>query len=317
MKLKRILIFAVLSAALILTGCQTAKTNTDGKPADTDAAAATEAQTETAAATTDASTAATTAQTTATATTAETTKATAATTTAAPEVLLPLTENTSGKVQIQTVSGSSSYLYNSYIITSAEGETVIVDPTEMPGKDVIDLSPAAIVNTHAHPDHNDQAFSDSYDCQKIPFVSGDINTEDFHIYTVASSHMRDTISDKPDNFIIVFEVDGLRIAHMGDIGQKTLTGEQLEAIGPIDIAFMQFENQYSLMNLKNMKGFNLIEQLNPKIIIPTHYSDQDVAVFDEKYGGVTEFENVLAISKDDLPENALNVYKITNTHYYG
>ncbi len=236
---------------------------------------------------------------------------------AAPEVLLPLTENTSGKVQIQTVSGSSSYLYNSYIITSAEGETVIVDPTEMPGKDVIDLSPAAIVNTHAHPDHNDQAFSDSYDCQKIPFVAGDINTEDFHIYTVASSHMRDTISDKPDNFIIVFEVDGLRIAHMGDIGQKTLTDEQLEAIGPIDIAFMQFENQYSLMNLKNMKGFNLIEQLNPKIIIPTHYSDQDVAVFDEKYGGVTEFENVLTISKDDLPEKALNVYKITNTHYYG
>ena len=311
MKGKRILISAVLSAALILTGCQSAKTSADGTPAETDAATATEAQTETAAAATTA------AATTTAATTAETTKATAATTTAAPEILLPLTENTSGKIQIQTVSGSSSYLYNSYIITSAEGETVIVDPTEMPGKDVVDLSPAAIVNTHGHSDHNDQNFSDSYDCQKIPFVAGDISTEDFHIYTVASAHMGDTILDKPDNFIVVFEVDGLRIAHMGDVGQKTLTEEQLEAIGPIDIAFMQFENPYSLMNMKNMKGFNLIEQLNPKIIIPTHYSDQDVAVFDEKYGGVTEFENVLAISAEDLPENALNVYKITNTHYYG
>jgi glyoxylase-like metal-dependent hydrolase (beta-lactamase superfamily II) len=54
-----------------------------------------------------------------------------------------------------------TYKYNSYIITSAEGETVIVDPTEMPGKDVIDLNPAAIVNTHAHGDHNDLADSDS------------------------------------------------------------------------------------------------------------------------------------------------------------
>ena len=129
--------------------------------------------------------------------------------------------------------------------------------------------------------------------------------------------MGDSIGENPDNYILVIEVDGLRIAHMGDVGQKTLTEEQLAAIGPIDIAFSQFDNSASMMNLKNMKGFNLIEQLNPKIVIPTHYADTDIPVFEERYGGMTEFDNVMTISAEDLPENTLNVYHITNTHLYG
>jgi len=95
-----------------------------------------------------------------------------------------------------------------------------------------------------------------------------------------------------------------------------LTDEQLSAIGKIDIAFMQFENGYSDMSLKNEKGFNLIEQLNPTIIIPTHFTDAAIPVLTEKYGAISEFENVLDISREDLPENALNVYQITNTHKY-
>ena len=309
--MKRILVAAILGAAFILGGCRMTAANTDGT-SDEAAVAGTEVRTDntTAAAVTEA------ALTTAAATTAAT-EATTAATTAEPEITLPLTENTSGKVQIQTVSNSTFILYNSYIITSAEGETIIVDPTEMPAKDLVDLNPAAIVNTQSAHDHNDQDFSDSYDCQKLPYVAGEINTDDFHIYTVASSHMGNTISEKPDNYILVIEVDGLRIAHMGDVGQKTLTEEQLEAIGPIDIAFTQFDNSASMMNLKNMKGFNLIEQLNPKIIIPTHYADADIPVFDERYGGMTEFDNVMTVSAEDLPGDTLNVYHITNTHFYG
>lgn len=249
--------------------------------------------------------------------TAETTAAeTTAAVTPAVELVLPLTENTSGKVMIQTVSGSLSYKYNSYIITSAEGESVVVDPTSMPRIDVVDINPAAIISTHAHDDHVSIKFNESYDCPKILYTEDDINTRDFHIYTIPSSHADDKILDDATNYIAVFEVDGLRIAHMGDIGQTSLTEEQIAAIGEIDIAFMQFENSYSDMSLDNAKGFTLIEQLNPKIIIPTHYTDAATAVLTDKYGAITEFENVLTISKDELPDNTRNVYHITNTHKY-
>lgn len=216
---------------------------------------------------------------------------------------------------IQTVSKSTTYLYNSYIISSINGENVVVDPTQMPRKEDVDINPLAIVSTHSHPDHTDSIWTGWY--KNVPtlfYAEGELDTNDFHIYSVLSSHSNDEIGTS--NVIMVFEVDGFRIAHMGDIGQTSLTKDQLTALGDIDIAFMQFENSYSLMSLKNEKGFKLIEQLNPKVIIPTHFSDAVLPVLEEKYGKITEFENSLEISKEDLPDTTLNVYRILNTHKY-
>jgi L-ascorbate metabolism protein UlaG (beta-lactamase superfamily) len=172
------------------------------------------------------------------------------------------------------------------------------------------------VNTHNHPDHINPPFSKSYDCQKLEYVKGEIKTNDFNIYSILSSHNSDDIKEPASNVLIVFEVDGLRIVHMGDIGQTKLTDEQMADLGEIDIAFMQFDNSYSKMDMKNMKGFNLIEQLNPKIIIPTHYNKDCLTELETRYGAITEVENVLEISKEELPEDTMNVYHITNTHKY-
>jgi len=103
-----------------------------------------------------------------------------------PQLVLPIVGNTTGKVQIQTVSGSTAYPFNSYVITSAEGETVIVDPTEMPPRTLVELNPAAIVSTHGHMDHVDTKYTPTYECQKISYTKADIKTPGFHIYSVLS-----------------------------------------------------------------------------------------------------------------------------------
>lgn len=230
------------------------------------------------------------------------------------ELVLPVVINNTGKTLIQTVSNNRQYLYNSYIISSANGENVIVDPTQMPSVDVVDLQPAAIVSTHSHDDHVDPKFTEKYDCPKLLYEKGEVKTNDFTIESILSSHSDDTITEESDNKIIIFEVDGLRIAHMGDIGQTFLTDDQLEKLGQIDIAFMQFENSYSSMTRSNEKGFNIIEQLNPVIIIPTHYLE--LSILEKRYGAITKCENILEISKEDLPEGHLNVYQILNKHIY-
>ncbi len=232
------------------------------------------------------------------------------------DLVLPVTENTSGKVQIQTVSASPGYPFNSYLITSTNGEMVVVDPTFMPSKKVIDLKPAAIISTHDHMDHTDKIFTNANDCPNIMYTVTDMNTNDFHIYTIASSHSGDTFDDNSGNIIVVFEVDGLRIAHFGDCGQTALTDEQLEKIGSIDIAFMQFENSYSDMSVQNQKGFNILKQVNPTIVIPTHCADAGFKEIDDNYGGLTKVENIFEISKEDLPQDQLHFYQITNTHKY-
>ena len=101
---------------------------------------------------------------------------------------------------------------------------------------------------------------------------------------------------------------------MGDIRETKLTDEQLKELGHIDIAFMQFENSYSDMSLENEKGFKLIEQLNPSVVIPTHYTDAAFPVIEKKYGKITEYNNILDISKEDLPQKPLTFYHILNTH---
>lgn len=233
---------------------------------------------------------------------------------AKPVPVLPLATNTTGKVQIQTVSGSETYPFNSYVITSIEGETVIVDPTSMPARSVVELNPVLIASTHGHPDHVDTPWTATYDCKKISYFQTDLKTRDFRVYSILSSHSGNTPGNT--NVIMVFEVNGLRIAHMGDIGQDSLTKEQLKALGKIDIAFMQFENSYSTMTLANAKGFKLIEQLAPTVIIPTHYSDADLPEFEKRYGKITDFTNVLAVSRADLPAKPMTVWRILNTHKY-
>lgn len=232
--------------------------------------------------------------------------------------VLPLTENTSGKVQIQTVSSSSTYPYTSYIITSANGESIVLDPTSMPPKEVIDLLPAAIISTHAHSDHTDSSFTNTYDCPHFTAEVTTLDTKDFKIATLASSHQNDTIDQFPSNTITLLEVDGIRIAHMGDIGQSTFTEEQLTILGHIDIAFMQFHNDgnSSGLGLTPEKSFKLMEQLKPTIIIPTHYTEDFLPDLEQKYGEIQEFDNVLTISKDDLLATSVNMYRILNTHVY-
>lgn len=230
-------------------------------------------------------------------------------------LVLPVLTNDTGKVMIQTVSSSITYPTTSFIITSVNGEKIVVDGTEMPKKAILDINPAAIISTHDHPDHNDAVFVKSNpNAQVLKYKEGEIQTNDFHIYSVKASHKGDVITGT--NYIMVIEVDGLRIAHMGDIGQTEMTKEQLEAMGEIDIAFMQFDNSYSDMNMENMKGFHLIEQVNPKIIIPTHYTAEDITKLSELYGDVKEVENLIEISKEDLPAETLKVYHVTNTLRY-
>ncbi|MHB8129879.1 MAG: MBL fold metallo-hydrolase [Mobilitalea sp.] len=232
------------------------------------------------------------------------------------DLILPVTGNDTGKVLIQTVNRNTSYPFTSYIITSINGESVVVDPTQMPAKEIVDINPAAILGTHSHPDHTDSVFTKTYDVPKILFEKGEIQTKDYRIYSILSSHSNDTIAESNKNVIIVFEVDGLRIAHMGDVGQTKLTDEQLTELGEIDIAFMQFENSYSSMTLDNAKGFTMIEQLNPKIVIPTHFTEKALPVLEEKYGALTEYENILEISKEELPDSNMNIYRISNNHKY-
>ncbi len=239
-------------------------------------------------------------------------------TTETSQLILPVVGNDTGKVLIQTVTGSVVNPYLGCMITSSNGESIILNPHTMPTRDVIELNPVAILQMRSQDEYRDPAFIDAYpDVPKILNEEGEITTNDFHIYSVQSSFLGNEINDNSGSVVMVIEVDGLRIAHFGDIGQDELTQDQLDRIGKIDIAFMPFDNVHSGMTLENEKGFNLASQLNSKIVIPTRYTpDTANPLLEEKYGDITTYENIFEVSTEELPEDTLNIIEITNTHKY-
>ena len=69
--------------------------------------------------------------------------------------------------------------------------------------------------------------------------------------------------------IHLIEADGLRVAHMGDIGAP-LTGEQLSKLYDLDAMMI---TAGSCTALPSQEVFRLAEELFPKVLIPMHYRD--------------------------------------------
>lgn len=158
---------------------------------------------------------------------------------------------------------------------SPEGIRVLMD---IANPSLLSSPPTAkdlLVTTHSHPDHYLSSFVNSFPGQQLKIKTGILQTDDMKITGIASSHTasNEFLPEGGSNYIYLIETGGLRIVHFGDIGQDKLTAEQLSILGEVDIAITQFSNSYSAMNIENRKGFNLMDQVKPKLIIPTHIDE--------------------------------------------
>ena len=105
----------------------------------------------------------------------------------------------------------------------------------------------------------------------------------------------------------------MRIAHLGDIGQKSFSEEQLRALGEIDIAITQINNPYSDMNAENRKGIRLMEQLQPRLIIPTHSNLDTIKLALLQWDGYYTESSSLKVCKSDLGEDVTKILLIGDT----
>ena len=55
---------------------------------------------------------------------------------------------------------------------------------------------------------------------------------------MASEHDQVAGTQRGPNTIFVFDLDGIRVAHFGDFGQRSLRPEQASAIERVDLAFV-------------------------------------------------------------------------------
>jgi L-ascorbate metabolism protein UlaG (beta-lactamase superfamily) len=171
-------------------------------------------------------------------------------------------------------------------ITSSKGTNIVIDPHA-----IIDYMPIRavrahlILSTHFHNDHTQYDIVENHK-EKIPkwpkpkVVEGlkrdkgrvtwnkiDMTFRDFHIRSVGTYHDNESGMKRGLNSVFILEVDGIRIAHLGDLGHL-LTKNQIKAIGPVDVLLIPVGGIYTI---NGEEAKEVVEQLKPKkYIIPMH-----------------------------------------------
>jgi L-ascorbate metabolism protein UlaG (beta-lactamase superfamily) len=87
----------------------------------------------------------------------------------------------------------------------------------------------------------------------------------------AQAHMDD--KDKKNAVIYTIAADDVKVAVLGHIYPE-LSEEQLEQIGLVDILVVPVGNSGYTMDA--IGALKLIKQIEPKVVIPTHYADKSV-----------------------------------------
>ena len=167
-----------------------------------------------------------------------------------------------------------------------------------------------VLVTHSHYDHNNiKAIKGN------PFLisgPGEYEIKGVFIQGISSFHDNVQGKERGENTIYTLESEGIKICHLGDLGQKELTDEQLEKIGEVDILMIPVGGVYTISAKEAAK---IISQIEPKIVMPMHYHIPKLKIKLEgldkflKMMGVKtpEISKKLSVSQKNLPSEGMKI----------
>lgn len=138
--------------------------------------------------------------------------------------------------------------------------------------------------SHQHHDHNNVSGVAGTIRRTEPFVisgPGEYEIAGVFIYGIPSFHDNEAGAKRGGNTIYIISMDGIRLAHLGDLGHR-LNDHQLEEINGVDILMIPVGGNYTL---SASEAVGVIGQIEPKIVLPMHYripgSNIEIATVEE------------------------------------
>ena len=174
---------------------------------------------------------------------------------------------------------------STFVITSANGTKILIDPVSVStGFTVAIQYVDAVTVSHEHGDHANVAMAAGIGNSTPQILRGLVGTganqtwatinqtvKDIRLYSISPvvPMYHDNVSGaaRGRNTVMVYEVDGLRIVHLGDLGHS-LNSSAIAAIGPVDVVMIPVGGFYTV---DAAEATSVIAQLNPKVVIPMHY----------------------------------------------
>ncbi|MDD3480728.1 MAG: MBL fold metallo-hydrolase [Patescibacteria group bacterium] len=203
------------------------------------------------------------------------------------------------------------YLGHSCFKITGKEISIVADPYKesMVGLKLPKVEADVVTISHDHPDHNNkEGLRGEYLCFDTP---GEYEIKKAEIVGIESYHDSVNGEERGKNTIFVYEIDGIHICHLGDLGQA-LTSEQLEKINGVDILLVPVGGKYTIGPKEAAKA---ISATSPKIVIPMHYRVGKMTDLEPLEGFIKEIGkepkkvDTLKIAKKDLTEE-LEIYTL-------
>ena len=158
---------------------------------------------------------------------------------------------------------------------------IVIDPFD--GDDIglkmPNVSADIALVTHDHHDHNNVK-----GLKGEPFLisgPGEYEIKEVFVRGIPSYHDDQEGKEKGQNTIYLIEAEDMRFCHLGDLGQKQLTEEQLEKIGGVDVLMIPVGGEFTIDSSGAQK---IISQIEPLVVIPMHYAIPKLKVKLEEVG---------------------------------
>ncbi|MBI4153455.1 MBL fold metallo-hydrolase [Candidatus Woesebacteria bacterium] len=203
-----------------------------------------------------------------------------------------------------------TFLGHSSFKLKGKSGSVVTDPfdPQMVGLTYHSVDADIVTVSHDHNDHNQ--ISLVRNVKKVISGPGEYEILGISIIGFSSFHDDKEGSLRGKNTIYVFEIDGLRLSHLGDLGHN-LSEELVEDLGDIDILMVPVGGEYTI---GPDEATGVVQSIEPSIVIPMHFAMQGlrpetfskltpVDSFLKEVGLMSENLPKLVIKKEELGED--------------
>ncbi|KKQ57020.1 MAG: putative Zn-dependent hydrolases of the beta-lactamase fold protein [Candidatus Woesebacteria bacterium GW2011_GWC1_38_13] len=178
------------------------------------------------------------------------------------------------------------YLGHSSFKLKGKKATVITDPFDpvYVGLKYPKNDADIVTVSHNHNDHNKVDLIDNV--KMVINGAGEYEIMGVSIIGIETDHDASGGEERGKNIVFILEVDGLRIAHFGDLGHK-LSEKLMEQMGDIDVLMIPVGGEYTI---GHKQAVDIAKEFESPYVLPMHYKmpGMNEEVFG-RLSGVDEF----------------------------
>ncbi|MFC2058366.1 MBL fold metallo-hydrolase [Chloroflexota bacterium] len=164
--------------------------------------------------------------------------------------------------------------HSSFLITAADGTRIVTDPYDVGmGLSYGEIKEAADIVTvgHKHPDHDNVAVVKGK--PQVVEATGSQKVKGIDFKGIATYHDTSEGSERGQNTVFCFMVDGISVCHLSDLGHR-FSDKQLAELGDVDVILVPVGGFYTI---DAATASDVCDQVKPRVVIPMHYKTDKCA----------------------------------------